>query len=158
MDTQIDQLFLIRNLKEYRRASALVQANPLRLSVILEYIQKPPYLVDNHTNLPTVYSWRDFGVSDPELNRYWLEQYPAIHRCVSNRVRGLTNDPLSQTPHFLLGLIWDIGDSYLKYFAIVRDFFERHSPRITYLRPKTDFPGRLFLSCISRFKIEHRRL
>ena len=123
---KVEKLFFVRDQDESRKAAEF----PLgQEDVILFLSHNPPYLTDAPTHLPLLRSWTEFEIENLDMNRYWLENYKEIEEITLMRMRRFCQNRLFLNPHFVMDLVWKMGDSYYKYVDVLKSFFKKHCPK-----------------------------
>lgn len=142
-------LFFIKNMKEYEAVKKIIAAKSLKDFVILCLDNNPPYLTDRYSNLEGVRRWAEFGVQDLTLNRYWLQRYKEIEKIVKKTTeKAYYYDKIANTPYFIFGIVWKLGDAYYKYIDTLNTFFADQKPQAVFFSRGESFIDRLLFSFV----------
>ncbi|MFC1623825.1 hypothetical protein ACFL28_00690 [Candidatus Omnitrophota bacterium] len=154
----IDNLFLIRDKKEYGITTQLTETRKLDSFSMLSWSEKEPYITNTFSHLKNVRRWEDFQVGDMSLNCYWLNYYEQIKDIALKNMEKYHWNEISMSPHFMFGLVWKLGDSYYKYIDALNNFFNSHRPEAIFFRPQKDFFSTLVLSLVKLYGVKYKRL
>ncbi|MCP4613459.1 MAG: hypothetical protein GY845_32610 [Planctomycetes bacterium] len=120
-----ENLFLINDNEQYCIAEKIIEVRNIESYSILSLDYKEPYLVNKFQDVTDISTWQDFGILDPTLNRYWLEEYKQIEKYALDVLQDC-HGRIITSPHFLFGLVWKLGNSYYKFIDILDTFFKNH--------------------------------
>jgi hypothetical protein len=138
-------LFLIKNKEQYYTAGKIIKARKIKSYSILTLDDKEPYLVNKFQNVTDINMWQDFGILDPILNQYWLEEYKQIEKNALDLLQEC-HDRIITSPHFIFGLVWKLGDGYYKFINILDTFFKNHKFNTIFFEHRNNFICDLLLS------------
>lgn len=154
----INNLFLIKDEKEYQIANKIIETRKLEDFVILSLDLKEPYLVDKYSHLDNVMRWEDFDVPNLDFNRYWMEEYKQIEKTVRQIIEENYDNEMARSPHYIFGLVWKLGDGFYKYIDALNTFFKYYRPDAIIFATEEGFISTLILSFMKLYKVEHNDL
>lgn len=153
-------LFLIRNTKEHAISLDLIEHRKLIQVATLGICDSHPHLTNDFSSLKETQKWEDFDVIESRVNRYWLDKRKKIEAEILPKLKHseFFNNSIAQSPHFLFGLAWKIGDEYYQYIDELNGFFRTQKPRFVFFNPKDNFISKLILSLLEIYRIKHETL
>ena len=140
-----ENLFLINDNEQYCIAEKIIEVRNIESYSILTLDDKEPYLVNKFQNVTDINTWQDFGILDPILNLYWLEEYKQIEEHALELLENC-HDRIIKSPHFIFGLVWKLGDGHYKFINILDAFFKNHKFNTIFFEHRNNFICNLILS------------
>ncbi len=140
-----ENLFLINDNEQYCTVGKIIEARKIESYSILTLDDEEPYLVNKFQNVTDISTWQDFGILDPALNQYWLEEYKQIEKYALDVLKNC-HDRIITSPHFIFGLVWKLGDGYYKFINILGTFFKNHKFNTIFFVHRDNFICNLILS------------
>lgn len=140
----IQHLFLIAGQADFEAARRLIDEGPLPDAVVLGIDPRPPFMTDEWRHLGAMASWREFGVAEFGLSRFWMRHYREIDAMISDHL-DVRNDGLPDgmaSPHFRFDLVWSLGMEIGDPLSELNELFRRMKSTRLYLRPAGNFIGR----------------
>lgn len=153
----INTLFLIRDEKEYQIAERIIKKRCLNNFVILSWSEKEPYIADTCSNLKGVMKWAEFQVNDMNLTGYWLINYRDLESTVFKGMEKLSQDKIARSPHFIFGLVCQLG-VYYHHIEVLNKFFKDHKPETIIFTPNESIISSIVLSFTRFYRIKHENL